>query len=201
MKGKVAWSTRELPSEISIFLLGVAYFKGEGFSTWLSAEGGQWVSRGGQEGGDVKEGRGGPWKVPCLRAACLSPNPRQTLDKYLQSVRSGGERPAEIRGHSHSCAFFGAGRGSLPSSGWRDLHELHSLLEPVFSSLGDGKLISEALCVCCLLSSHGPSIMPGTHSRFSINQVCVCAQLIQLCLTLRNSMDCSPPGSFVHGIL
>ena len=28
--------------------------------------------------------------------------------------------------------------------------------------------------------------------------VCVCAQL---CPTLCNSVDCSPPGSFVHGIL
>ena len=28
--------------------------------------------------------------------------------------------------------------------------------------------------------------------------VCVCAQL---CLTLCNSVDCSPPGSSVHGIL
>lgn len=137
MKGKVARSTREMPSEISIFLLGVAYFKGEGFSTWLSAKGGQWVSRGGQEGGDVKEGRGGPWKGPCLKAACLSPNPQQTLDKYLQSIRGGGERPAEIRGHSHSCAFFGvgAGRGPMPGSGWRDPHELHSFFELVFSSV------------------------------------------------------------------
>ena len=31
--------------------------------------------------------------------------------------------------------------------------------------------------------------------------VCVHAQLLQLCLTLCDSMDCSPPGSFVHGIL
>ena len=28
-----------------------------------------------------------------------------------------------------------------------------------------------------------------------------CAKLLQLCLTLCNSMDCSPPGSSVHGIL
>lgn len=31
-KGKIARSTRDLPSEISILLLGVAYFKGEAFS-------------------------------------------------------------------------------------------------------------------------------------------------------------------------
>ena len=31
--------------------------------------------------------------------------------------------------------------------------------------------------------------------------VCVCAQLLQLCPALCNPMDCSPPGSSVHGIL
>ena len=30
---------------------------------------------------------------------------------------------------------------------------------------------------------------------------CVCAQSLQLCPTLCNFMDCSPPGSSVHGIL
>ena len=29
----------------------------------------------------------------------------------------------------------------------------------------------------------------------------MCAKLLQLCLTLCNPMDCSPPGSSVHGIL
>ena len=29
----------------------------------------------------------------------------------------------------------------------------------------------------------------------------VCAKLLQSCLTLRNPMDCSPPGSSVHVIL
>ena len=28
---------------------------------------------------------------------------------------------------------------------------------------------------------------------------CVCAKLLQLCPTLCDPMDCSPPGSFVHG--
>ena len=31
--------------------------------------------------------------------------------------------------------------------------------------------------------------------------VCMCATLLQLCLTLCDPMDCSPPGSSVHGIL
>lgn len=51
MKGKIARSTREVPSEISILLLGVAYFKGEGFSTSLLAKGGWWASEGAGTGG------------------------------------------------------------------------------------------------------------------------------------------------------
>ena len=31
--------------------------------------------------------------------------------------------------------------------------------------------------------------------------LCLCMLVTQLCLTLCNSMDCSPPGSSVHGIL
>ena len=31
--------------------------------------------------------------------------------------------------------------------------------------------------------------------------ICMCAKLLQLCLTLCNPMDCSPPGSSVYGIL
>ena len=31
--------------------------------------------------------------------------------------------------------------------------------------------------------------------------VCVCAQSLQSCLTLCDPVDCSPPGSSVHGIL
>lgn len=55
-KGKVARSTRELPGEISILLLGVAYFKGEGFTSLL-AQRGRWVSDGaGQEGQSRKAG-------------------------------------------------------------------------------------------------------------------------------------------------
>ena len=35
----------------------------------------------------------------------------------------------------------------------------------------------------------------------SYDLMCVHAKLLQSCLTLCNSMDCSPPGSSVHGIL
>ena len=36
---------------------------------------------------------------------------------------------------------------------------------------------------------------------YSSHQVCVCAKSLQSCLTLSDPMDCSPPGSSVHGIL
>ena len=34
-----------------------------------------------------------------------------------------------------------------------------------------------------------------------LSLLCVCAKLLQLCPTLCDPMDCSPPGSSVHGIL
>lgn len=54
MKGKIARSTRDMPAEISILLLGVAYFKGEGVSTSLLTKGGWWVSDGVEKGGRSK---------------------------------------------------------------------------------------------------------------------------------------------------
>ena len=33
------------------------------------------------------------------------------------------------------------------------------------------------------------------------NPACLCAKSLQSCPTIRNTMDCSPPGSPVHGIL
>ena len=53
-----------------------------------------------------------------------------------------------------------------------------------------------------------PSILPPSYPRASLpeNQlqeplVSVCAQSLQSCPTLCHPMDCSPPGSSVHGIL
>lgn len=57
MKGKIARSTREIPSGISILLLGVAYFKGEGFSTSFLAKGGWWVSDGAGKAGSHRRQR------------------------------------------------------------------------------------------------------------------------------------------------
>ena len=42
---------------------------------------------------------------------------------------------------------------------------------------------------------------PGTSCLFPAPVLCMHAKLLQLCLTLRDPMDCSPPGSSIHGIL
>ena len=75
--------------------------------------------------------------------------------------------------------------------------------------------------VCCLgrrrgpslgrnCQGHSPLLLPSTHLLllenellFFLNFVCACmrAKLLQLCLTLCNLMNCSPPGASVHGIL
>ena len=52
--------------------------------------------------------------------------------------------------------------------------------------------VSPALKVDSLLFSHWES--PG-------NMTCVYAKLFRFCPTLCNPVDCSPPGSSVHGIL
>ena len=36
---------------------------------------------------------------------------------------------------------------------------------------------------------------------YQLMRVCVCVKSLQLCLTLCDPMDCSLPGSSVHGIL
>ena len=42
--------------------------------------------------------------------------------------------------------------------------------------------------------------MPFSHPLAPL-QLCLCAKSLHLCLTLCDPMDCSPPGSSVHGIL
>ena len=43
--------------------------------------------------------------------------------------------------------------------------------------------------------------MPERRSRLLQVRLCVCAKLIQSCPPLCDPVDCSPPGSSVHGIL
>ena len=59
--------------------------------------------------------------------------------------------------------------------------------------------ILTALKILCLLIHLSPPTYPHNHW-FLIFSMCFTKSL-QLCVTLCNPMDCSPPGSSVHGIL
>ena len=53
------------------------------------------------------------------------------------------------------------------------------------------------VCCNCRALLPGTPEAPDTHEWF-VNLMCLCAQS---CLTLGDPLDCSPPGSSVHGIL
>ena len=58
-------------------------------------------------------------------------------------------------------------------------------------------------CLKCMplqsCKAHGGMLLVLLSS--SLPHACMCALSLQLCLTLSDPMDCSPPGSSVHGIL
>jgi len=68
-------------------------------------------------------------------------------------------------------------------------------------------------CFCVLATVNTAAVSNGAHVSFStavfsgyvpssgIAGACVCAKSLQSCLTVCYPMDCSPPGSSVHGIL
>ena len=51
-----------------------------------------------------------------------------------------------------------------------------------------------------MFDSHQPGLIQSISSCVK-NIICMSAKSLQSCLTLCDPMDCSPPGSFVHGIL
>ena len=53
----------------------------------------------------------------------------------------------------------------------------------------------------CPWDSPGKNTGVGRHFLLQCMKVKSESEVIQLCLTLRDLMDCSPPGSPVHGIL
>ena len=53
------------------------------------------------------------------------------------------------------------------------------------------------VCVCVCHSVMSDTKPPGKPTHLSVC-VCVC---VRACVCMCDSMDCSPPGSFVHGIL
>ena len=54
---------------------------------------------------------------------------------------------------------------------------------------------------CVLDSYRHVAVFQWFHILTIASSLCVYAKLLQSCLILRNPMDCSPPGSSVHGIL
>ena len=55
-------------------------------------------------------------------------------------------------------------------------------------------------CCCCLVASVVSDSGVGCHFLLQCMKVKSESEVTQSCLTLRNPMDCSPPGSSVHGI-
>ena len=56
------------------------------------------------------------------------------------------------------------------------------------------------LKVCSVLQSPG-MLLISTDAWAPAHTICKHAKLLHSCLTLCNPMDCSPPGSSIHGIL
>ena len=56
---------------------------------------------------------------------------------------------------------------------------------------------------CCSLHVSHPSFIHGVHTPFLClrRHYGVCAKSLQSCPALCDPMDCSPPGSSVHGVL
>ena len=130
------------------------------------------------------------------------------LSKHLMSLFSLPEQ-LRIMENDHSGLYTTFSSLLMPASSWS------SLSAPISPFLN------------CLLDPHiqhsfhvdqfnAPSILAPnyhTHTNQSASKgedsisvyvcvcVCVCVLISQLCLTLCDPMDCSPPGSSVHGIL
>ena len=84
---------------------------------------------------------------------------------------------------SHSCS----------SNSQEARNQLFSILKHF---LIDQQPVSLALCNSCDLI-----IVTDICSGSSTHILCAARSVAQSCLTLRDPMDCSPPGSSVHGIL
>ena len=76
----------------------------------------------------------------------------------------------------------------------------HQYLEEKFAHLHPHFMFTFAPMTLVKASNTSKSDIIGKEVSFSHEEACV-ARLPQSCLTLCNPMDCSPPGSSVHGIL
>ena len=101
---------------------------------------------------------------------------------------------------------------------WYSLKGARKLFLPLFRSpgVGVGGWIGVAVCVCvcvCVCVKPGSLSCDSASITWFSTRVwhcaqhghslfyCMCAKLLQLCPTPCDPMDCSPPGSSVHGIL
>ena len=64
---------------------------------------------------------------------------------------------------------------------------------------GAADCLRTGFCYCCFIFFFSPNV--DLFTCHLISSLCVCANLLQSCPTLCNPLDCSPPGSSVHGIL
>ena len=102
------------------------------------------------------------------------------------------------------------GVGLTNSVNWKCLtSNKQNIVEGMAPELGHKK---DSFCLA-FPPSHSQVSWSGQTSRLSWGQwsrpvgeyawrgICMCAKSLQLCSTLCNPMDCTPPGSSVHGIL
>ena len=61
--------------------------------------------------------------------------------------------------------------------------------------------LAQLFCVRPIPTTLFQSASPPPHSHLPSVCVCVCVKSLQLCPTLCDAVDCSPPGSSVHRIL
>ena len=65
--------------------------------------------------------------------------------------------------------------------------------------IADSKQACRPPCPTFLSIPHWVKPLPIELTQCLFSQVRVCTKSLQSCLTLRDPMDCSPPGSSVHG--
>ena len=114
--------------------------------------------------------------------------------RWRQGLEGCGHKPRNIWGHqkleeTRKDSFLEPSEGTSLLTPWFSASGLRTVRESVsivLSHLVCGTLLwqpQETICLICLSSC-----------------VCVCS-VAQLCTALCDPMDCSPPGSPVHGIL
>ena len=119
--------------------------------------------------------------------------------------------PVLLPGKSHgqrSLVGYGQwGRKESDTTEWLNWTELSSLQEYLANpDLAERfqdwcSKVQDSLGFHVTVGYHASDLVSGSLVLILFKSACVCAKLLQLCLTLCNPMDCSLPGSSVHGFL